>query len=77
VLNASRSNLRKAMRPQVTRQGCWLATSLRLVFDTAALRRYALIQAWYEAEEFCLTLVPAHAIFSIALDMQPVSLFSS
>jgi hypothetical protein len=25
--------------PQVTRQGCWLATSLRLVFDTAALRR--------------------------------------
>jgi len=41
--------------PQVTRQVCWLATSLRLVFDTAALRRDASIQVWYEAEEFCLT----------------------
>jgi hypothetical protein len=59
VLQASRSNVRHSMSLSHP-AGLWLATSLRLVFDTAAARldppgRYAPRQAWDSPEEFCLT----------------------
>jgi hypothetical protein len=63
VLKASRSNV-AIQCAQATRQVCWLATLLRLVFDTAAPRQIGQpIKALDNTEEFCLPSSPEERHF--------------